>query len=95
MSATPDLAAIADKINDALGTIRPYLESDGGDISLVEVTTDLTAKVELHGACSSCSMSTMTMRAGVEEAIKKAVPEITGVVAVNMPDPETATPFGK
>jgi hypothetical protein len=61
----------------------------------VEITEDNRALVELHGACSSCSMSMMTMKAGVEEAIKKNAPQITGVEAVNMPDPETATPFGK
>jgi Fe-S cluster biogenesis protein NfuA len=70
------------KVNDSLNTIRPYLEADGGGITLVEVTDDLTAKVELHGACTTCSMSTMTMKAGVEGAIKAAVPEIRAVEAV-------------
>jgi len=71
-----------ERVSQSLHTIRPYLEADGGDISLVEVTEDLTALVELHGACSSCSMSTMTMKAGVEEAIRAAVPQIRAVVAV-------------
>lgn len=70
------------KVNDSLNTIRPYLEADGGGITLVEVTDDLTAKVELHGACTTCSMSTMTMKAGVEGAIRAAVPEIRAVEAV-------------
>ncbi|MFM2000037.1 MAG: hypothetical protein RL204_1984 [Bacteroidota bacterium] len=70
------------KVNDSLNTIRPYLEADGGGITLVEVTDDLTAKVELHGACTTCSMSSMTMKAGVEGAIKAAVPEIKAVEAV-------------
>jgi Fe-S cluster biogenesis protein NfuA len=70
------------KVNDSLNTIRPYLEADGGGITLVEVTDDLTAKVELHGACTTCSMSSMTMKAGVEGAIKAAVPEIMAVEAV-------------
>jgi Fe-S cluster biogenesis protein NfuA len=70
------------KVNDSLSTIRPYLEADGGGITLVEVTDDLTAKVELHGACTTCSMSTMTMKAGVEGAIRAAVPEIRAVEAV-------------
>jgi Fe-S cluster biogenesis protein NfuA len=69
------------KVNDSLSTIRPYLEADGGGITLVEVTDDLTAKVELHGACTTCSMSTMTMKAGVEGAIRAAVPEIRAVEA--------------
>jgi Fe-S cluster biogenesis protein NfuA len=76
--------SIFDKVNDSLSIIRPYLEADGGNISLIEVTDDLTARVELHGACSSCSMSTMTMKAGVEGAIRAAVPEIKAVEAVNM-----------
>jgi Fe-S cluster biogenesis protein NfuA len=70
------------KVNDSLNTIRPYLEADGGGITLVEVTDDLTAKVELHGACTTCSMSNMTMKAGVEGAIRAAVPEIKAVEAV-------------
>lgn len=73
-----------EKVNTSLNTIRPYLEADGGNITLVEVTEDLTARVELHGACSSCSMSVMTMKAGVEGAIKSAVPEIRAVEAVNL-----------
>lgn len=86
--------SIREKVEEALEVLRPYLNADGGDISLVEVTEDNKVLVELHGACSNCSMSTMTMRAGVEEAIRGAAPEITTVEAVNMPDPETATPFG-
>lgn len=70
------------KVNDSLEAIRPYLEADGGGITLVEVTEDLTARVALHGACTTCSMSTMTMKAGVEGAIRAAVPEIKAVEAV-------------
>ncbi len=73
-----------EKVNSSLNSIRPYLEADGGDITLVEVTDDLTARVELHGACSNCSMSIMTMKAGVEGAIKSAVPEIRAVEAINL-----------
>jgi Fe-S cluster biogenesis protein NfuA len=74
---------IFEKVNASLDLIRPYLQADGGNISLIEVTPDLTAKVELHGACSSCSMSVMTMKAGVEGAIRAAVPQIKSVVAIN------------
>ncbi|MFY7972667.1 MAG: NifU family protein [Flavobacteriales bacterium] len=73
-----------DKVDASLQNIRPYLEADGGGISLIEVTDDLVARVELHGACSSCSMSIMTMKAGVEGAIKAAVPQIREVEAVNI-----------
>jgi Fe-S cluster biogenesis protein NfuA len=71
------------KIEEALNTIRPYLVADGGDVELLEITPDLIVRVELKGACQSCSMSTMTMKAGIEETIKRAVPEIKGVEAVN------------
>lgn len=74
---------IFNKVNASLDLIRPYLQADGGNISLIEVTQDLTARVELHGACSSCSMSAMTMKAGVEGAIRAAVPQIRSVEAVN------------
>jgi Fe-S cluster biogenesis protein NfuA len=73
---------IEDRVNQSLSTIRPYLEADGGNITLVSVTDDFTAIVELHGACISCSMSEMTMKAGVEGAIKAAVPEIKAVKAL-------------
>jgi Fe-S cluster biogenesis protein NfuA len=73
-----------EKVNSSLESIRPYLEADGGNITLVEVTEDFTARVELHGACSTCSMSVMTMKAGVEGAIKAAVPQIRNVEAINL-----------
>jgi Fe-S cluster biogenesis protein NfuA len=70
------------KIEDALKQIRPFLEADGGDVSLVEISDEYVAKVKLHGSCSSCSMSQMTMKAGIEDAIKKSANEIKSVVAV-------------
>lgn len=70
------------RVEDALKTIRPYLEADGGDVELVEVTEEHTAMLELKGACSTCSMSHMTMKAGIEETIMRAVPEIKSVQAV-------------
>lgn len=75
---------IINKIEEALNQLRPFLEADGGDITLVEVTNDYIVKVELHGACSSCNMSMMTLKAGVEEAVKRAVPSIVSVEAINM-----------
>ncbi|MBC7865854.1 MAG: NifU family protein [Bacteroidia bacterium] len=71
------------KVEDALQSIRPYLNADGGDVSLIEITEDKTVKLELTGACKTCSMSMMTMRAGIEETIKRAAPEILRVEAVN------------
>ena len=76
---------IVERIEDALTQLRPFLQADRGDITLVEVTDDMVARVKLHGACRSCSMIGMTMKAGVEESIKKAAPEIVAVEAINLP----------
>ena len=76
--------AITERANRALNDLRPFLEADGGDISLEEVTADGVARVKRHGACSGCAMSPMTMKAGVEEAIKRVAPEIRSVEAVNI-----------
>jgi Fe-S cluster biogenesis protein NfuA len=74
---------LREKIEKALADIRPYLESDGGDISLVEVTTDMIVKVKLHGACQSCNVNQMTLKAGVEQSIKKYAPEVKQVVNID------------
>ncbi len=73
---------ILDKIEGALNKIRPYLEADGGDITLVELTDDMVVKVKLMGACSSCNVSMMTLKNGVEVAIKNALPEVKEVIDV-------------
>lgn len=73
---------IQQKVEDALDSIRPYLETDGGNVEVVEITEDKTLKIELTGACKTCNMSHMTMRAGIEETIRRAVPEIKHIVAV-------------
>lgn len=78
-------AEIRKSVELALDEIRPFLQNDGGDISLVEITDDHVVKVTLHGACNTCSMKPMTMRAGVLETLRKALPEIKEVVEV----PET------
>jgi|TARA_B110000263_G_scaffold125550_1_gene109238 Fe-S cluster biogenesis protein NfuA len=70
------------KIEGALDEIRPYLEADEGDIKLIEVTDDMVVKVKLMGACSSCNVSMMTMKSGVEQAIKRAAPEIKEVIDI-------------
>ena len=74
---------ILSKIEGALDEIRPYLEADEGDIKLIEVTDDMVVKVKLMGACSSCNVSMMTMKSGVEQAIKRAVPEVKEVIEVS------------
>jgi Fe-S cluster biogenesis protein NfuA len=74
------------RVELALDSIRPYLEADGGNVSVEEITADSVVKLRLLGACGSCPMSIMTLKAGIEEAIKKAVPEIVSVEAVNLTD---------
>ena len=73
---------IINKIEAALDEIRPYLKSDGGDISLVEITDDYIVKVKLIGACETCHVSMMTLKNGVEVAIKNAVPKVKKVVEI-------------
>jgi Fe-S cluster biogenesis protein NfuA len=72
------------QIEEALDNIRPYLEADGGNVRVIDLTDDMVLKLELLGNCGSCPMSTMTLKAGVEEAIKKVIPEIKKVVAINV-----------
>lgn len=71
------------KVEQSLNNIRPYLNADGGDIEVTELTDDMVLKVKLLGACESCSLSYMTMKAGVEENIKKDIPEIRKIEAIN------------
>jgi Fe-S cluster biogenesis protein NfuA len=75
--------ALYRKVEEALDTIRPYLEADGGNVEVIEITEDQTLKIELKGACKTCNMSHMTMRSGIEETIKRAVPEIKSIISVN------------
>jgi len=79
---------VQQRVEEALQTIRPYLQADGGDVRLLELRDGNVAVLELLGACGSCPMSTMTLKAGVEEAIKRAVPEVKGVEAINITSPD-------
>lgn len=79
------MQTLHEKVEAALNTIRPYLEADGGNVEVVEITEAKVVKLELKGACKTCNMSHMTMKAGIEETIKRAVPEVTGIEAVNQP----------
>ncbi len=73
---------IEDKIKEVLQQLRPYLQADGGDLELAEITDEMVVKVKLTGACGSCPMRTMTLKAGVENTLKRQVPEVTSVEAV-------------
>ena len=70
---------IKTSVEKALDEIRPFLESDGGNISLISIEDDKHVKVRLEGACISCSVNQMTLKAGVETTIKKYVPQIETV----------------
>lgn len=70
------------KISSAIESVRPYLKADGGDVELVDVTDDLVVRVRLTGACNGCPFSVMTLRAGIEQAIRRSIPEIKEVQAI-------------
>jgi Fe-S cluster biogenesis protein NfuA len=77
--ADDDLKA---KVQEAIGTIRPLLQADGGDVELVEITEDNTVNVKLQGACAGCPMSRLTLKRGIETRLKEQIPEIKAVEAV-------------
>ena len=75
--------SLIEKVEIAIDEIRPYLIDDGGDIKVVSIDNKNIVNLELLGSCETCPMSPMTLKAGVEEAIKKQVPEIKGINAIN------------
>ena len=72
-----------EKIEIALNGMRPFLQADGGDVELVEITADMEVRLRLKGSCSSCDISHITLIAGIENGIKNAVPQVRNVVAVD------------
>ena len=75
--------ALVEKVDAALEEIRPHLKVDGGNIEVVEITDDMRVKIKWLGNCEFCSMSAMTMKAGVEQTLKSKVPEIQSIEAIN------------
>lgn len=71
-------------VENALDEIRPFLNSDGGDIALIAIENEDTVKVQLMGACVGCSVNQMTLKSGVEMTIKKHAPQIQQVINVEM-----------
>ncbi|MDD5764922.1 MAG: NifU family protein [Candidatus Marinimicrobia bacterium] len=71
-----------EKVTKVIDSIRPYLQADGGDVELVEVTKDGIVKVRLTGACGGCPMSTYTLKMGIENKLKAEIPEIISVEQV-------------
>ncbi len=76
-----DTLTIKERVLNALNRVRPYLQADGGDIELLEITDDMSVRVKLTGACHGCPYSMMTLKAGVEKAVKQDVPEIKQVIS--------------
>lgn len=70
------------RIEETLDQLRPYLETDNGNVSFIEVTDEMIVRVRFEGACKSCSMSMMTLKAGIEQSLLKAIPELKGVEAI-------------
>jgi len=94
MEDNTKVKSVMEKVEDSLQSIRPYLEADGGDVKILDIENGVV-RIELLGACGSCPMSSMTLKAGVEEAIKRAVPEISRVDAINITahdDPQAKMP---
>ncbi len=79
-----DKKKLNQKVQNVIEQVRPYLQADGGDINFIEVTDDNVVNVELTGACGACPFSTMTLKNGVEATLKKVIPEIKEVVAINL-----------
>lgn len=71
------------RIENALEQLRPYLKADNGDVSLIDVSEKMVVRLKFLGACKSCSMSMMTLKAGIEDTIMKSVPEIKEVIAID------------
>ena len=75
--------AMEEKIKKTIESVRPFLQADSGDVELVEVSEDGIVKVRFIGDCENCPMSTMTLRAGIERALLKAIPQIRRIESVN------------
>ena len=82
MSVT-EMSELLERVDAALESVRPHLKVDGGNVEVVGVTEDMHVQIKWMGNCESCNMSAMTLRAGIEEAIRSKTPEIKGVVAIN------------
>jgi Fe-S cluster biogenesis protein NfuA len=69
-------------VQGVIDRVRPFLQRDGGDVQLVDITDDNIVRVKLIGACGTCPMSTMTLKNGIETELKNSIPEVKAVVAV-------------
>lgn len=78
---------LTQRVESSLDNIRPYLEADGGNVKILEITKENVLRLEFVGNCGNCAMSTMTFKAGVEDAIKRSVPELKSIEVVNLVNP--------
>jgi Fe-S cluster biogenesis protein NfuA len=76
-----DKIGLMSRVEGALDSVRAFLQADGGDVELLDIEQNMTVKIRLLGQCRSCNLVGMTMKAGIEDAIKKAVPQIQQVIA--------------
>jgi Fe-S cluster biogenesis protein NfuA len=81
-SSSEQTVPINQRVSDALEELKPWLQADGGDVELVEVTDEGLVKVRLMGACGGCPMREMTLKSGIGRVLKQKVPEVTDVIAV-------------
>ncbi len=84
MTATDTNNELKERVERALDSMRPYLEADGGNVKVLDVSDEGVARLELLGSCGTCPMSAMTFKGGLEESILRAVPEVKKVEAVNL-----------
>jgi Fe-S cluster biogenesis protein NfuA len=71
-----------DKVQEVLNMLRPYLQADGGDVELLDITSDGVVQVRLQGACGTCPSSTYTLKMGIEEQLKQYIPGVKEVISV-------------
>ena len=83
MMSDTDKIELIGRIDQALEDVRPHLAVDGGNVEIVDLTEDKIVKIKWLGTCEGCSMSMMTLKAGIEQAIISRVPEVSGIEAVN------------
>ena len=71
------------RVNQGLDEVRPYLATDGGNLSLVKITSDFTVFIRFEGSCKTCDVNQMTLKLGIEESVKKYAPEVKSVETID------------
>ncbi len=81
-TALPATTSVRERVLDVINLIRPAVQADGGDIELVDVSSEGVVKIRFHGACHGCPSSTMTLQDGIQRNLRERVPEVTQVIPV-------------